>query len=382
MEYTSTYQTLKSQFDLSANEILFAESNISCRTFSFTSQLNSPLTGFDNNSHSSGVFSLENDLISENQSFTYPVIFPKTRSKFSQGIVLLHGLNERNWTKYLTWAYYLAEQTGRPVILFPIAFHMNRSPESWSNPRVMTRLLAERNNHFGNIPMASFANLALSNRLTENPQRFVTSGRQSVEDLEQLARLINSGNHPLFEKGTNIDLFAYSIGAFLAQIVMIANPGMLFSDSRLFIFCGGAFFDQMDGISKLIMDKQAFDSLRKYYIIDLGTKADNHPGLAEYLKSTQLGMAFSAMLSAGKLRSFRESIFEKLKNQVSAIVLKNDKVIPAYGTMEVIKSGIELLDFPFDYSHEIPFPVNEPSVSRKVDESFNYVFNKAVSFLR
>jgi hypothetical protein len=384
MEYTSTYQSLKSQFDLSANEILFAESNISCRTFSFTSQLNNSLTCFDNNSHSSGVFSPENDLIPENQSFTYPVIFPVSRSKFRQGIVLLHGLNERNWTKYLTWAYYLAEQTGRPVILFPIAFHMNRSPESWSNPRVMSRLLAERNNHFGNIPMASFANLALSNRLTENPPRFVTSGRQSVEDLEQLARQITSGNHPLFKKGANIDLFAYSIGAFLAQIVMIANPGGLFSDSRLFMFCGGAFFDQMDGTSKLIMDKQAFDSLRKYYIIDLGTKTDNHPGLAEYLKRTQLGMAFSAMLSAGKLKSFRENIFEKLKNQVSAIVLKNDKVIPAYGTLEALgnKSSIEVMDFPFDYSHEVPFPVGEPGISGKVDAAFREVFRDAAVFLR
>lgn len=330
------------------------------------------------------MFSASGGSIRENQSFTYPVIFPESESKFSQAIVLLHGLNERSWTKYLVWAYYLAEKTGRPVILFPIAYHMNRSPLAWSNPRIMTPLLAERSIHFGHIPMASFANLALSERLTENPVRFVTSGAQSAGDLEQLALQVSAGNHPLFEKGTHIDLFAYSIGAFLAQIVMLANPGNLFTDTRLFIFCGGAFFDQMDGTSKLIMDKNAFDCLRKYYIQDLGTQSDNHPGFAEYLKSTQLGTAFSAMLSSGKLKAFRESVFSKLKDQISSVVLKNDKVIPATGAIEALGPGsdIRVLDFPYEYSHEIPFPVGEKGIIPSVDAAFKEVFGKAAAFLK
>lgn len=383
MEYTSTYHNLKSQFSLSADEIKFSDSHISCRTFSFHSR-GCPTDDFNNQTSTSGIFSEAGESIRENQSFTYPVIFPDSGDKFGQAIVLLHGLNERSWTKYLVWAYFLAEKTGRPVILFPIAYHMNRSPLAWSNPRIMTPLLTERNIHLGHVPMASFANLALSERLSENPVRFVTSGVQSAGDLEQLVLQISAGNHPLFEKGAHIDLFAYSIGAFLAQIVMLANPGNLFTDSRLFIFCGGAFFDQMDGTSKLIMDKNAFDCLRKYYIQDLGTKSDNHPGFAEYLKSTQLGMAFSAMLSSGKLKAFREGVFSKLKNQISSVVLKNDKVIPAAGTLEALGGGssIEVMDFPYEYSHEIPFPVGEKGIIPSVDAAFKEVFRRASEFLR
>lgn len=383
MEYTSTYHSLRTQFDLSADEIRFTGSNISCRTFSFTSEVNNGmLSAFNGSQAYDDLFLLPDDRIFENQSFTYPVFLPGTKARYSRAIILLHGLNERNWTKYLTWAYYLAEQTGSPVILFPIAFHMNRSPQTWSNPRLMSAMLMQRSGHLGDVPGASFANLALSNRLTDNPQRFATSGRQSAGDLEKLVRQIVTGNHPLFEKGTNIDLFAYSIGAFLAQIIMLSNPGGYFTDSRLFMFCGGAFFDQMDGTSKLIMDKNAFDSLRKYYIHDLGTSDDPQPGLAEYLKNTRLGMAFTAMLASGKLKSFRDSVFEKLKSQISAIVLKNDKVIPAYGTFEAIKSGIEMMDFPFDYSHEVPFPVGEQGISDSVDAAFREVFSKASDFLR
>jgi hypothetical protein len=383
MEYTSTYNSLKSQFALLADEIRFTGSNISCRTFSFTSDgSNQFLSAYQGSPSDNDPFLLPDERVFENQSFTYPVFLPGSKAKYSRAIILLHGLNERNWTKYLSWAYCLAEETGSPVILFPIAFHMNRSPQSWSNPRLMSNLLTQRANQLGDVPMASFANLALSNRLTDNPQRFATSGRQSAEDLEKLVRQIVYGNHPLFEKGTGIDLFAYSIGAFLAQIIMLSNPGGYFTDSRLFMFCGGAFFDQMDGTSKLIMDKNAFDSLRNYYINDLGTNADPYPGFAEYLKNSRLGVAFTAMLASKKLKSFRESVFEKLKNQISAIVLKNDKVIPAYGTIEAMKSGIEVMDFPFDYSHEVPFPVGEQGIIEKVDAAFNSVFKKATDFLR
>ena len=75
--------------------------------------------------------------IQENKSFSYTVFTPRGTKKIDKAILLLHGLNERNWDKYLTWAEYLALATGKAVILFPIAFHMNRTPGTWYNPRAL-----------------------------------------------------------------------------------------------------------------------------------------------------------------------------------------------------------------------------------------------------
>src|SRR5690606_22548582 len=65
--------------------------------------------------------------ISENLSFRYPLLKKTTGEKAAACIFLFHGLNERSWEKYLPWALNLASQTGRAVILFPLAFHMNRA---------------------------------------------------------------------------------------------------------------------------------------------------------------------------------------------------------------------------------------------------------------
>ena len=123
------------------------------------------------------------ELIMQNDSFVYPVFMPE-KPEGKRVIVMLHGLNERKWDKYLAWAHYLAEKTGKPVILFPTSFHINRSVPDWLNPRHM--------NEQGGIPPAewigdphfsTYINLALSERLTETPERFFLSGLQTADDL-------------------------------------------------------------------------------------------------------------------------------------------------------------------------------------------------------
>jgi hypothetical protein len=110
--------------------------------------------------------------------------------------------------------------------------------------------------------------VALSERITQAPYRFYSSGRQSVDDITQLVTDIKSGKHPLFCENTQVDVFAYSIGAFLSQIIFMTNPDNLFSDAKLFMFCGGSIFSNMFGQSRTIMDKQAFDRLFSYYLND------------------------------------------------------------------------------------------------------------------
>jgi hypothetical protein len=254
MEYTSRHELLRSIFNPGIAEISIPGSGIKIINTGFMSEYSSE--EFLNRSDYS---------IRENLSFTYPVFVPSD-NKSGKTILLLHGLNERSWIKYLAWAYSLAELTGSYVVLFPISFHINRSPESWKDPRAMTGLLKERGINTGDIRLSSFANIVLSKRLSEDPKRFVNSGYQTVCDIENLMISIRDGKHPVIPGGSKVNLFAYSIGAFLAEIIMIANPQMLFSDSRLFMFCGGSVFSNMNGVSKLIMDSKAYNRVYSYYM--------------------------------------------------------------------------------------------------------------------
>lgn len=386
MDYTSKYQQLKSFFRADEPGTAFPGGEISCHWAIFHSQNISVLAGErDQKVHShSAITNMPDECIAENNTFSYPVFMPSNPAKRRQAIILLHGLNERNWNKYLTWAYTLAESTARPVILFPIAFHMNRSPEAWSNPREMTGVLMDRRKQWGADASSTFANVALSERLSEDPLRFFTSGQQSAADLLQLVHQLRSGEHPLFEKDSSADFFAYSIGAFLSQILFLENPGGIFSDARLFLFCGGAFFEEMNGVSRLIMDQQAFKRLRNYYIRELDGEMERSHILARALNQTEAGKSFLAMLSAGNLKMFRENVFVKMQKQIQAVALLKDKVIPAGGIMNALSRfvNVEVMDFPFPYSHENPFPLFMGKEACMVDRSFGQVFAKAAAFLQ
>jgi len=223
MNYNRRYRELETEFSLGRNTQL-TNSNISIQFYPFKSQ---PYVGNNQTSE----FSVFNDQINENSCFDYPVFVKSKDSKYKNAILLLHGLNERYWNKYLTWAEYLCEKTGKPVILFPIAYHMNRSPLLWTNPRYLRSIIESRRLRNGEDRSLSYANIAFSERISENPRRFYTSGRQSVGDISELLSEIKSGKHPLFQENAEVDVFAYSIGAFLSQILFMINPMNLLADS-------------------------------------------------------------------------------------------------------------------------------------------------------
>jgi pimeloyl-ACP methyl ester carboxylesterase len=329
--------------------------------------------------------SLQDGSIVENNRFDYPVFFPKKRKKSSNVIVLLHGLNERNWDKYLCWAEYLAEHTHKAVILFPIAYHMNRSPLLWSDPRSMSLLVRKRQEIVGRGRSLCFANVALSERLSEDPVRFYTSGRQTIEDLRLLATSLKMGTHPKFKKGTSVDFFAYSIGAFLAEITLMANPDKLFDLSKLFVFCGGSIFQSMFGESRCIMDKPAYDRLLSFYMKDW--MENERASVASHRETDDdARLAFDTMIAPEVDRERREGFFKGLGNRISGISLRKDKVMPYEGVEACMGrtnalQKFELLDFPFEYSHESPFPMNASIEPALLNDSFNQVFSKAARFL-
>lgn len=367
MNYSERHSALDAIFSL-GRDAYIPESDVNIGFYSFNSKFR-PL-----------LLNANDELIGENTSFVYPVFYPAKKKKSNQAIVLLHGLNERRWSKYLPWAEYLCKETGRPVILFPIAFHMNRSPYAWSNPREMDCMLSLRRKRNGEDRFLTVANVALSERICEQPLRFYVSGKQSLIDLSELFHAIKDGEHPLFEKNTQIDVFAYSIGAFLSQIAFMADEEGIYQDSKLFMFCGGSIFSSMSGTSRSILDSTAFDMLLKYYL-------DTFPNI---LFSTEnqdrASKAFCSMIAPQWYEKERLGFFEGLGNKVSGISLKKDVVIPHEGIVhamgeEYTNSHIQSLDFDYNYSHETPFPVAGKMDRSVVNDSFNKVFAAAAQFL-
>ena len=372
MNYTERFGMLNAAFDWDTTTVL-PESTSTIRFCTFRS--NTSL--YFKASEPENLFS---DDVTENKSFTYPVFVPAGVEKSADVILLMHGLNERNWNKYLTWAEFLCNSTGKTVVLFPIAFHINRSPASWSDPRYLHAIYDLRKRRNANDRSLSLANVALSERITQAPYRFYSSGRQSVDDITQLVTDIKSGNHPLFCENTKVDVFAYSIGAFLSQIIFMTNPGNLFSDAKLFMFCGGSIFSDMFGQSRTIMDKQAFDRLFSYYLNDFPAQ-NEQDGCDKAFRS------FYSMIAPERNATERVLFFNALKKRLSGISLQRDVVIPYQGVekalgMELAHKCIDLLDFDFDYTHENPFPVNGRIDRKKVDASFEQVFSKAAEFLK
>lgn len=334
-------------------------------------------------------FSLHKDSdIKENQEFMYHVFMPRGKMTFDRAILLMHGLNEKSWSKYLPWAARLSIDTNSPVILFPFAFHMNRAPISWSQPRPMHSLLQLRKQKPTPIEKSSIANVALSERLDNFPHRFYLSGYQTAMDLFKLIESIKFGFHPLFKEGTQVNIFAYSIGAFLSQIMLIADNEKLLADSKLMLFCGGSVFQNMIGESKLIMDSSAFNRLLDYFINNLEDDIQRNKPYTKLLKYTDLGNGFRAMLGEEMNSDIRENAFRKHASKMSVIGLKKDLVIPAkkivtclHGKDNSIPTKVDILDFPFQYSHEIPFPSNKDIDESLVDRHFNDVFDRAGQFL-
>lgn len=376
MEYTKDFYELKSLFDPDAEEIKIPGSPVRIVSNKFISDID-PGSFFSHSDYS----------ISENIEFSYPVFVPEDKES-RKVILLMHGLNERSWVKYLAWAYRLCQLTGSYIALFPISFHINRAPASWIDPRMMQQHVRERARVPGEVTMSTFANIALSNRLSEAPMRFFNSGYQTAFDIVKLLKQIRAGNHKVIPGGSRVNIFAYSIGAFLSQILMMGNHENLFSGSKLFMFCGGSVFSNMQGTSKLIMDSLAYKRIYSFYLDDFEKEISGKNPFNEFVRSSQVGMAFRSMIDLGRFRTFRESIFSKLKDQIRSIALRHDKVIPADGIVRTMtpiirrnSEPVEVWDFPYSYTHENPFPLFTNQSGADVDRSFERLITTAASFL-
>ncbi|MFW5884518.1 MAG: DUF6051 family protein [bacterium] len=419
------YEELAATFDLTRERIDLAHgrSRLSIRTFPFSSagtlQPQSAAREPNRTFRALVSFFLENNPFSrrnfdhgldsasvdieENREFRYAVFTPGTTESepvartadtrqevpgFARATLLLHGLNEKSWNKYLPWAARLAVLTGRPVILFPIAFHMNRAPDAWADPREMMGVARERRRLFPGLEAGSFANAALSQRIQFAPHRFLTSGLETYFNIVDFVREVSSGSHPLFAAGARVDLFGYSIGASLAQLLLMANRDRLFSDSRAFLFCGGAVLDQANPVSRAIMDDEAYRAvfafLREFAsdpTAALPLESDAAESMHRELETIR------SMLFLDHRRDAREWLVGSIAPRVRGLVLADDHVFHPGGMIASWRrtDGASLLDVAvgepaYRYAHEQPFPHRGPDLEA-VDRFFDETMERAAAAL-
>jgi hypothetical protein len=411
MEYLNNYNKLKKLYCYKSEKINLDEFGFCIHNLNFISDFNnhypekSECVNINNNNkdklrkiakerncictESEKIFDIIDYEIPQNNSFIYPVYKKNNGKKSESVIILLHGLNEKNWDKYHTWAKILFELTGKAVLLFPISFHINRVPPAWTHPRLMDNLSKERKLLFPGIVESSFVNAAISTRLQFKPETFFWSGMRTYNDITKLLSQIKSDKHPFISKNASVDFFSYSIGAFMTEILLMDNFNNRFSESKAFLFCGGPTMSGMYATSKYIYDSESYKSMTKFYIQNFEEEVDKSYNMNEYYKNPELAtMDFKSMLTMDLLKAHRENKLKNLANRIKALALAKDDVIPPasviqtlHGKNKDIPIDVQVMDFPFEYDHISPFPLSE-NIQKEVDRSFNEVFEMASDFLK
>lgn len=326
--------------------------------------------------------------VEENREFCYYIITPH-QHKANKVIFMFHGFNEKSWEKYLLWAERICRDTGSAVVLFPIAFHMQRAPVKWSEKRSMFMLSEQRKKQYKDIANSTLSNVAISMRLQSMPQRFIWSGLQTYYDVIQFIEDCKEGLNDYISPDFTFNIFAYSIGGLLAEILKLSDYKGYFTNTKVCLFCGGAVFNRLSPVSKYILDSEASVALYSYLVEHLSNMLKRDDLLNHYIDGDHVeGKVFHSMLDYNRMRDFREELFRKNEGDIYAISLRQDRVIPSFEIMNTLKGAyrdiaitVDELDFDYSYSHENPFPVGKNSDTVAVQRAFDMVFDRVTGFL-
>ena len=320
--------------------------------------------------------------ITQNSDFSFQLIKPDDGQPAKKLILMLHGFNEKSWDKYLDWGEALCRESGSAVLYFPIAFHMQRAPQNWSDRREMYQLSQQRQSTAPNNQCSSLSNAAISRRMEEEPGRLLSSGLESYYDVIQLIEECRGGRYDQLHPDFSLDIFGYSIGGLLAELLKFSNPGGHFTKSKLCLFCSGPVFSRLSPVSRYILDSEAHQALQNYM---LGQKET--PAILNTL-NPETKSTFLSMIDYDVLEEYREQKLRQYRKDIYAIVLKQDQVIPSVEVVRTLQgqrrdTGIRVdqLDFSYPYSHESPFS-SVPNHREASHKAFRQVFRSFGNFLR
>jgi hypothetical protein len=313
----------------------------------------------------------------ENLAFALPLVLPRRPAPFDRVIIILHGLNESEYRKFFPWACTLAS-AGFPVLLFPIAFLVNRRPRHWMGNAETQRCLQERQALPGNL-VATRYNTILSARIERHPERLFLGGRQSYFDLLGLVASLRHGALTVedgqdgtlvpwrpFAEGTRIDFLAYSIGGYLTLGLLLGEgdtPDL--AESQAVVFAAAAPFTHLNPalnanpLSPFILDRRATDRVRQFYA---AVEADS-------LLDNPQGRWCRAILRAE--HAVLDPPLQRLRTRLFTIGNTADTVIPPDG-MEETFGPLDCL-VPLG-AHEYPFSLSDvwqTGVTRSIVRSYN-----------
>ncbi|MGW8315647.1 MAG: DUF6051 family protein [Bacteroidales bacterium] len=318
--------------------------------------------------------------IEGNREFNVQVMKTDDGRPASSLILLLHGFNEKSWNKYMDWGKFLCRETGSAVLFFPIAFHMQRAPEKWSDRREMYRLSNWRRERYPDLSCSSLSNAAISERIQQHPQRLIRSGLASYYDVVQLLQECHDGHLKELRKDFSLKVFGYSIGGYLATLLKLSDPMGLFNSARTCLFCSGPVLKKFSPVSRYILDSEANRVLQEYLEKDLLNGLDEADPV--------IMRTFLSLLDYEVLPQVREELLRINSRDIYAIALEKDRVSPSGEVSRTLKGKdgetgirVDAFDFPYTYTHENPFAGSSENNEIR-DWAFREVFHRFSDFMQ
>lgn len=320
--------------------------------------------------------------IKENNEFRYPLVRKSTSldetQKRERMTIVLHGLNEFGFLKYMPWAYGILLGTNAPVAIFPLTFSVNRASQKWLSDRGKYRAL--RAGIPGNKNVSPF-NAIISERLDVHPERFFWGAIQSYWDIVDLVRQIRKDRHPHFAHNARVDFLGFSSGGYLALALLAMDHEGLFSESRACLFATCAEMRSLGGGSPFTLDAKAEYSMRKFYVDDVKTQPNNR--MRHWFEDHPEGFWFHTLGGLLPDRTRREVRLRELAPRLLGIANCNDRVMPPGAMLDALQgdgrdTGVRVENLNLGI-HEHPFCLSNYLLNRENEKKFLKPFDERYS---
>jgi len=269
--------------------------------------------------------------IEENKTFRYLLMRECPSSdpprQHNRVTILLHGLNERTFLKYMPWAYHIWRSSETPVVLFPLSFSINRVLRDWARE---VRSTYQRRQALPNNERSHRFNATISERLEPRPERFFWGAIQSYWDIVDFVRQIRGGKHEQLKKhftqDAQVNFLGYSSGGYLALALLAINHEELFSESRASLFASCVEMDELRPASPYVVDGRAELFLRTLYVNRFGELPNER--MKHWLNHHPEARWLSSFAGKPPDRAQREAHLRVLAPRIFGIANTNDQVMP------------------------------------------------------